>query len=512
MDDRKSLGKKLLSGTFTIVWVGMIAKVASFVTDAILAAYLGTSIQSDSYYMIWGIHAVIYPMLSVGIWQVFLPLYKRQCTSGGIDDAYSLANKTLTFFSLISLIIVVVLIIFAPTVVSIVAPGFRDETRELTIKLVRISSPQYVFIIASAVYAAILQSHGKFFGSQVREIVSYVPTIVAALFFYHKYGTEALAVSLVIAAVARLLIELPFIDWGYHYKLDFSYKTEEFCLMLKRLPSALISSGATQINALVDKSMASKLPVGAVSGLNYGHKLVNVLSGFVSSAISTALYPQMVELIAQEKKEELSNIVTKIINIFAIIMFPVTIACILFRSEIVTIVFQRGAFDSKSTIITASVFAAYSVGVFFIACSTIINNIFYGYGNTKTPMYISVVNLLVNVMLNIIMVNVWGVSGLALATSLSAIITFFVRIKCTQKYLRYDFRSILVTVIKAFLSSMIACMIPRVLFWIYPMNIVLVLIISLIIGIGVYFFAMRLLKMSEVDDLILLIKERRNKY
>jgi len=447
-------------------------------------------------------------MMSVGIWNVFLPLYKNRIAKKEIAEAERLTNKSLSFFTLISFAVVVLLLVFAPLVVSIVAPGFEGETRTLCIRLVRISSPMYIFIISSAVYASILQCHDKFLGSQIREVVSHLPTIIAAIFLYKRFGIAVMALALVVAGILRLIIELPFVSWGYKYKPDFKFKTQEFSLMLKRLPSALISAGIAQLNTLVDKAMASTLPTGTVSGLNYGQKLMNVFSGLLSSAIATAMYPQMIELISLNKKKELGRLVVKIINIFCVLMMPITVACVLFRTELVSAVFQRGAFDASSTALTADVFALYCIGLFFIACNTIISNIFYGYGDTKTPMYISIANLGINVVLNLILIQTWGVNGLALATSISAIITFFVRLKFAEKYVKVDNKIMILTAGKVMIASAIACMIPRAIFWLHPMNKYLTLIISAIIGVAVYLMSVKSMRVTEIVDLIDLLKRR----
>lgn len=503
-----SIERSILRGTIIIVLVGILGKLASFITETVLAAYLGTTYQSDAYYMVWGVHAVIYPMLSIGIWQVFLPLYKSHIAKNETEAAYSLTNKTITFFTTLSLLVTVFLVFFSPIVVSIIAPGFDEETRKLCIKLVRISAPQYVFIIASAIYASILQCHEEFFGSQIREVVSYIPTIFAGIFFYDYFGVEAIAVSLVIASIFRLLVELPFISWDYRFRPDIEFKSKEFIIMLNRLPSALMTSGVTQLNTLIDKAMASTLSIGTISGLNYGHKLMNVFSGFLSSAIATALYPQTIELIALNKQKELGALIEKIINIYSIIMLPVTIACVLFRTEFVAAVFQHGQFDENSTAITAGIFAMYSLGIFFIACNTVINNIFYGYGNTRVPMFISFANLVINVILNIIFIKLWGANGLAFATSLSALLTFVIRMYAVKNYVLIRYFNISITALKVLSASLISCLIPRIIFMYNPMNKYAVIAISAVITAVVYIIIIKLLKIQELEELLVLLKRK----
>lgn len=506
--ENKSVENRIIQGTMVIVIVGIVAKFASFIAEAILAAFLGTTSQSDAYYMVSSVQSVIYPMLSVGIWNVFLPLYKNHIAKKEYHLAERLTNQSLTFFSAISFAVVVLLIVFAPVVISMVAPGFEGETRALCIKLVRISAPMYVFIIASAVYASVLQCHNRFLGSQIREVASHIPTILTAFFLYRRLGVEVMALALVAASMLRLFVELPFVNWGYRFKPDVNFRRQEFTLMLKRLPSALISAGVVQLNTLVDKAMASTLPAGTVSGLNYGHKLMNVFSGLLSSAIATAMYPQMVEMISLGKKDDLAKLIVKIMGLFCVLMLPITMACVLFRIELVSVVYQRGVFTAESTVLTADVFALYCIGLFFIAANTIITNFFYGYGNTTTPMYISMANLGINVVFNLILIRFLGINGLALATSLSAMITFFIRIRLAERYMRLDNKKMIITAFKVLLASSAACWVPRTIFWLYPINRYGILLVSAILGAAIYWMLMKLLKVNEIDTLVELLRRK----
>lgn len=491
-----------------ILFVSILAKLSAFLTEATLAAYLGTTNKSDAYYMVSSVKDVIYPMLSVGIWKVFLPLYKTKITENDTIGANELADKTISFFTMASMAVVFFILLFAPSIVSVVAPGFKGETKDLCVKLVRISSPMYVLIIASAVYASMLQCHRKFLGSQIREVASHIPTIIGSVVFYRFFGLTAMAVALVAGGLTRLLIELPFVDWGYKYKPNFQFKSDDFMLMMKRLPSALVSGGVSQINSLVDKSMASMLPMGTISNLNYGYRLMNVMSGLLSTAVTTALYPEMIELITWGKKRELGRLVTKIFNIFCVLMIPVTLACILFRIEIVSVVFKRGSFGEDSVTITAGVFAIYCIELVFLACNSVMSNIFYGSGDTRTPMYISLGNLIGNIGFNLLFIRIWGVNGLALSTSMTTAISFAIQLAISRKYVELEWGRFLLSLVKITIASVIACMIPRILFVYFTINRFWVLVISAAIGILLYFVIAKLLNIEEFNDLIGLLTKR----
>ena len=123
----QSAASKLLRGTIVIVLVSVLAKIVTFITEAILANYLGTTWQSDAYYMVTSIQNVIYPMLSVGIWKVYLPIYKEKITLGETDLADDLTDQVITVFSAVSIVVVSILMIFSSGVVSVIAPGFEGQ-------------------------------------------------------------------------------------------------------------------------------------------------------------------------------------------------------------------------------------------------------------------------------------------------------------------------------------------------------------------------------------------------
>lgn len=502
MNKQTSLNNRIIHGTLVIILISLSAKIIAFVKEALLANYLGTTEKSDAYYMVSSIQQVLYPMLSVGIWKVFLPVYKKNLAQGKSREANEISNKVITFSYLVSILLVLFLYLFAKEIVSVCAPGFDEKTKILCAELVRISAPMYMFIVVAAIYAAMLQCYNKFLGSQIREIITHIPTIVFLIFWYPKYGVRSLAYALIIGGVLRLVVELPFVDWGYKYKVDFRIKNESFLKMLKRLPAALISEGATQINLLVDKIMGSTFSAGTISGLNYANKLVNVISGLLSSAIATAIYPQMAELVALKKNQELEKIISHIIKLFCIVIIPISTACILFSNKLIEAVYKRGNFDEQSVKLTAGIFACYSIGLLFIACSEIINNVFYAEEDLKTPMYISMINLLVNVTLNIVLSLHYGVNGLAMATSITAIVTFVLRLIWLKKIVVIKWGKIYFWILKIILISGISCGLAYFLGNCFFENIYANLVIATVGGIGIYVLLGILLGITEIKSMI----------
>ena len=495
-------GDKIIQATLVITIVTILSKIAAFCSATVLAYYLGTSGQSDAFNTVYSVEQVVYPMLGVGVWKVFLPLYKEKIVNNNYKDAADLANRSIVLFFTITFVVVLLLDLFCSFFVTIIAPGFSDEIKNLTVRLIRISSPMYLFIVGGAIYSAMLQSHNKFFASQIREVVTHIPLILFAVLFYKVIGINALAVGLLLGGVCRMLVELPFVDWGYHFHFDYRINTGDMRLLLSRYPSAMLSEGAGQINILVDKIMASTLAVGSVSALSYSSRLLSVLNGLLSVALSTALYPQFVELKELNEYAKLESIIKKVINTFCFVMIPVSIGCLAFSSEIVSAVYERGMFNQASVSITADTFSFYCVGLFFVACNTVLINVFFAFGDTKTPLILSVLNLVSNVLLNIVLIGPFGAAGLALATSISAIIAYVLRLVYLRRTVAISMIGTMIGFPKILIMSILSCGIARMIVYLLALNSVISLLLGALIAIVCYLLIAVILRSEELKFLI----------
>lgn len=448
---------KAIKNVSIVLLCSISAKIFSYIWEALLAASFGTSAQADALYMTIGIFNVLYPVLDLGIWKVFLPIYKTRLVQESESSADRFANVAETLFITISAILVLVIIIFARPLVAIIAAGFSDELKSLTIKYLRCSAPMYFLMMSASVVGAVLQCHDKFLGSQLREVSTHVSKIMIFVICYRLLGIYAAIIALIVGSIFRLLIQLPFIDWEWKFRFDFSFRNKEIKAMLKGLPSVAITAAIAQINALVDKMVASGAVTGAISCLNYGGRLMNIFSGMITNAIGTVIYPAMVQYVAGSEGEKLKKLVHHAVCISVFIILPINVFCMLFSNQIVTIAFQRGAFDSASAAITAQVFSGYTLGMLFIGLTTIITNVFYAYGDTKVTMCISVLDIVLNIVFDLAFSRAWGVAGLAMATSVSAMICFFVRLGLLRRYITIGDRAITVEILKIFCISVAAC-------------------------------------------------------
>lgn len=499
----------LLKNAGIVLSISILAKLISFLTEIVLAAYMGTSEQADAYNMVIGVKQVLYPMLSIGIWKVFLPEYKKISIEKGDNKAFRFASKIINIFFVYSSIITILIIIFANTIVSIVAPGFAENTKDITVTLLRISSPQYIFIIMASILSAILQAHGKFFGSQIREVASFIPIIISALLFYNKYGVYSVSIGLLLGSVFRFVVTILFMSKDFKHKLMFDFKDKTVISILKNMPSALATAGVSQLNTLVDKIMASSLKVGTVSSLSYGQRLINVFSGLITGSINTVFYPSMAEFIANDDIKGLRNNLTKIIFVISSILIPITVFSFIYSFDIVSLVYERGKFDSLAAYRTAEVFRFYSLGILFVGFKDIVSNVYYSFGDTKTTLKITIIMVITNISLNIVLIKYMDSAGLALATSISSIVGTSLLFYKLKEYILLDYNTISTEVVRIFSASLAASIASMLtVLMVKPDYVFVKLIIILIVGVITYFLILKLNKSLSLKYVTLIINDK----
>lgn len=506
------MNKIFLKNVAIILGCSVVGKVLAFVWDAMLAAYLGASDQADAFYMVVSIFGILYPILDIGVWKVFLPAYKRKLATGASEDADRLANVAATLFFLLSIGLVLFVAVLAKPLTVLVAPGFTPEKKAITAQFLRISAPMYLLMASTSVVGAVLQSRDRFLGSQLREVGTHSSKILFVLVCYRYWGIYAAVIAMIVGSVFRLLIQLPFINWKWRFRFDFHFRDRDVMAMLRGLPSVALTATVSHINGLVDKIIASGTVVGAVSYLNYGNKLLHVFSGMISSAISTAVYPTIIQHIAKNEEDKLRKLITRIASVLGFVIIPITCFCLSFSEELVSAAFQRGAFDASAVTVTAGVFAGYCIGMLFMGVSGIVTNVFYGYGDTRISLYISMVNVTMNIVFNLIFVRLWGVVGLAVATSAAAIISLCIRTVYMKKYIVLEYGAILSMWGKLLGLSLAACLPPFFLMTRLQINVYLTLIFSAAVSVVLYLLLASVFHVNMLSFLKeMLLKKKNNK-
>ena len=500
---------KIVKNTAIVLACAVVAKLLSYAVEALIAATLGVGDEADAYAATTSVFNIIYPILDIGIWNVFLPTYKAKLSRDGEDSADHIANAAIMLFTMITLAAVVFLAVFSGPIISVVTPGFNPDKQALAAKLLRISAPSYVLLALASIIGAMLQSYNRYLGSQLREIGSHLSKIIFMLITFRCYGVVAAVLAMIVGSIFRILIQLPFINWKWRFRPELKRDSPDIKTMIRGLPAAAMTSAIAHINGLVDKIIASNGESGAISCLNYGHKLMSVFNGLFSTAISTATYPVIIEHISRGEEEELKQLIYRTLRILLFLIIPVTCFCVAFSQEIVTLAFERGAFDHSATLITTGIFAGYSLQMLPQALTTILSNVYYGYKDPKTILYLSIFNITLNLGLNFLLFPVMGVSGLAFATSIATFITLVVKFFVIRKHIRLTLRYCLGDSGKVLLVSLICVAAAYLLFKLWlRMPAILMLLLSAILCLVLFIGLCTLLRIRELEEAKTMIRKR----
>lgn len=422
--------------TMIVVVFSLLSKLLSLVRESTIAAYAGTGVETDAYYVIQSLFVVLEAGLFTSIFQSFFPIYRKITVhEENSEKANRFANAAFTVLSLFTIGIASIELFGRELLVGLIAPGFSIEAKNTASYLAIYAAPMLVFTVASECVSAILRAHDRFVASQIKDAATHIVAICVIVLLYRSQGVRALGIGMLLGSVARLSIQLSALIRVHKLRLVFDFKNPDILEMLRRIPAILISTSSTQIKNIVGKMIASLLPTGTISALNYGHRLESALGGLLSTAMATGMYPEMVALFVKNEKEKLSKMLYRSILVFALIVIPVCVGGFFTGEAIVSVVYQRGAFGANEVQTTAYVFMAYLLGTFFHGVSSIVSNIFFSAGNTRLPMIFNCIDLVLYTVLSLILREIMGVVGLALAASVSTIIVCCIRFAAARKYL-----------------------------------------------------------------------------
>lgn len=411
--------KKMAKTTTILMIITLASKVLGFVRETIIAYYFGAGMDAEAYFMALSIPNLIFASVGASISTTFIPLYTNLMSQDGKGAANKFASNLLNIISIICCFLLVLGIVFSPALVNLLAPGFSGELYDLTIEITRILFIGSIFSMISSILTGILQSNGSFYGPALIGFPANIAIILGCILFAKPFGIYALTVATLIGTIAQPIMQAFFIKDKYTYEPILDFKDPYVKKLVLLIIPVIIGTAIGQINTIVDKALASNLELGSISAINYSNRLVGFVDGIFISTVITVIYPFFSQLSAEEDYDDLNKYISSSINIFTMIMIPITVITIMYSKDIVSIVFQRGEFVQKDVELTAFSLIFLALGFLPFSIRQIFNRAFYALQDTRTPMINGAIAVAVNIIADIMLVKSLRVGGLSLATSLS---------------------------------------------------------------------------------------------
>jgi putative peptidoglycan lipid II flippase len=403
--------------------------------DVFFAAIFGTTVYADAFNIAFVIPNFLRRVFGEGTLAAsYIPVYTHYLRREGEKPALDLAAKVFSVLMVVVGAIVILGALLAHPIVSAYAFGWRGspETMGLTVKLTRLMFPYLFFVALSALAGATLNSRGYFGLPAFAPAFLNISLIGAAvIILLTSQGASELSVTIfsvgaLIGGVLQIACQVPLLrKTGHRMKFDADFQHPGVKWIGRLMLPGMLAFAVVQVNILVDMLLATTLPEGSITALRLGNRVAVQPLGIFGVAITTAALPTLADHAAKGDRLKLIEDLSFSLRLILALLIPSSIALLVLAKPVVRLLFERGEFTAAtSTPMTVDALIYYAFGLFGYGGMKAVVQAFYSLKDTMTPMKIAIVNVALNITLDIILVRYLGLRGLALATSVSAVVGF----------------------------------------------------------------------------------------
>ena len=491
----------------------LFGQIAGLVRGILVARTFGASPELDAFVAANRVSETLFLLVAGGaLGSAFIPTFTGLIAKDDRISAWRLASSIANAVTLTLSLLALLIAFFAPQVVHYALGLSSDpEIFALTISLLRIQLVSAVLFGLGGLIVGILNAHQIFLIPALTPAMYQIGIIFGAVFLAPTMGIHGLAWGVVIGSLLYLLVLLPTLfkqKGSYTFTMDFYNPNtrQVFLLMGPRL----LGVAVVQLNFWVNLNLASKMPFGSITGLNYGFSLMLMAQAVIAQSVAIAVMPTFSAQHALGQSDEMRSSLASTLRGVIFLAFPASIGLILLREPLIAMLYQRGKFDAQDTQLVAWALLWYAAGMIGHSIMEILTRAFYAQHDTKTPVFIGVVAMGLNVVFSILFAKIFASigwmphGGLALANSFATALEAAALFIVMRKRLNgIDGKKIL----NGFALSLLGVLsMSLVIFgWFYlgkNLSAWVVAPIGVLVGGGIYFAALWILRVPELQYLV----------
>lgn len=423
------MSKQLLKSGVIVSAMTLISRVLGLVRDIVMFHILGSHFAADVFLVAQKIPNFLRRLFAEGAFsQAFIPVLSEYQTNKDIQEVKNLVGETFGTLTVILVIVSVIGVLGSPILVSLFGPGFIDEPHkfELASLLLKITFPYILFISLTAFCGSILNSIGKFAVPAFTPVLLNLSIISAAIIVspaLEEAIAKALAWGVFAAGVVQLMMQLPFL-WkeGYLVKPKWAWNSPGVRKILTLMGPALFGVSVGQINLLLDTVIASFLETGSIVWLYMSDRMLEFPLGMFGIAISTVILPSLSRQHSSANNKDFNATLNWALKLVCLIGIPASIGLFMMAEPIILTVFQHGKVSIADAYASSLSLKAYIVGLLGFMFIKVLATGFFSRQDTKTPVRIGIIAMVTNMVFNLVLFFPLAHVGLALATSISAIL------------------------------------------------------------------------------------------
>ncbi len=432
-------GRRLAAKTSVVSGMTLLSRILGLTRDIVFARFFGPGLVLDAFLVANRIPNMLRRFFAEGAFSAgFIPVLARYRENGSEEESREFVDAMAGTFALVLFVVTLIGVIAAPLLVLVVAPGFLGEGGDfdLATLMLRFTFPYLLFVSLTAFAGGILNTHGKFAVPAFTPVILNVVLIAAAIWLAPLLGESqeqrgmALAYAVFIAGVIQLGFQVPFLRQIRAFSRPrWAPKHEGVQRAFRLMLPAIFGSSVAQINVLLGGIIASMLSVGSISYLYLSDRLMEFPLGLFGIALATVTLPYLSRLWSNGSKREFSETLDWSMKLAIILAVPAALGLTALAEPLIATLFFGRIFDAHDVRMTALALQAYTVGLIGFSFVKILAPAFFAREDTKTPVKIGIVALLINVVLSV--ASAWLLTergyeaphvGLAGATSIAAIV------------------------------------------------------------------------------------------
>ena len=413
----------LIKSTGTFSFFTTISRLLGYVRDILIAVFLGAGPLADAFFVAFRIPNTFRRLFSEGAFNAaFVPSYSSLLNKKKQSENF--ANNIFNLLILGLFFLVIIIEILMPLFVFLIAPGFEGDYQkmELATTLTRITFPFLFFISLASFFSAILNSHNKFASASAAPIILNILLIGVLLFgtILNDQLVHYLSYAVTLSGALQFIFLYFFVKKYYSPKFNLYIKIDnKVKIFFRKLLPSIFSSGVTQINILVGTIIAS-FQASAVSYLYYADRVYQINLAIAGIAIGTVILPQLSKHVQNNKKKKINLIQNKALELSLFLSIPATIALLIASEEIISSLFGYGSFDEEGAKSSAKALFYFAIGLPAFSLIKVFSTFFFARHNTKTPFYISLTSVFLNIFISIVFFKEVGFLIIPIATTISS--------------------------------------------------------------------------------------------
>jgi len=381
--------------------------------------------STDAYFAAFAVPDFFFFTLAAGALGVaFMPVLSDRLHRGDRRGMWEISNSLMNMLAIIMGVVAIVMLIFAkPLIRHFVAPGLSPGQLNTPADIMRLLAFNPLLFTISGILTSVQQTMGRFFFYAIAPLFYNVSIILSIYLFKHNIGLVGLGLGALLGAILQLLVVACGL-WktNFHWRPHIGWRSADFRLVLKNLPPRSLDQGVDQVENIVETHIASGLGSGNVTYYNNAYILSTAPILLIGTAISTAAFPRLNARLSQHRPDLFRRDFLMVLRAMIWLSAPLVVVCFFGRGYLARLIYTKGNFQ------IATIFGFLTVAIFFRIVYSIISRWFYAQKDTKTPLFVSIFTIGLNVVLAVTLArpSQYGVSGLALAQSIVAAVEVFI--------------------------------------------------------------------------------------